>query len=625
MRKVLNIIMGLLTIYSIASCKKDFLNQAPKSLYSESVVWSDPALVQTFVNNMYRGIGYSTAINFMSSFVDETDFTPDWGTVDFNKSLLTPDRIPQWQDGNLHDNMLTWNSLYKQIRSCNIFFSKVGNVKFDNTLYDGKTQKDRLKGEVFFWRANYYYYLTSMFGGVPIVTKVYGLTDKFDVPRDTYENCIKFIAQDLDSAAYFLPNVQFQAGDNRGRVTKGAALSLKSRVLLYAASDLHNPSKNTAIAVGHPELLGYTSDATTAHWQAAKDAAKAVMDLNIYSLYRGTPDPTGKNYGDIFLLNNTTEDIFTRFFISKINEGWDAYSPGQFVGPNGYHCWGNNCPLEEFVDSYEMADGTQFSWSNPTMAANPYDNRDPRFYASILYEGASWRQRPTDVVQYDAVNKIQVGQIGSMVGTTFTMGSIASNPASGVDSRQGQIENWNGCYTGYYMKKFIDPTIDASFFHQECPWRYIRYTEVLLNYAEACIELGGAANEAEAKKYMNMIRSRVGMPDITDVGAALKARYRNERKIELAFEEQRFFDVRRWMIGADAYTGSFMAQVHYIVPAGTVITGYRKADGSTWGTPEVVKTALTPHARVWDNKCYFFPIMRDEMSKNAKLVQNPGY
>lgn len=627
MRKVKNIIMGLFAMFSIVSCNKDFLNEAPKSLYSETVVWSDPALVQTFVNNMYRGTGYSTAINFMSSFVDETDFTPDWGTVDFNKCLITPDRIPQWLNGNLHQNCLTWSNLYKQIRSCNIFFAKVNEVKFDNTLVEGKTMKDRLKGEVFFWRANYYQYLTSMFGGVPIVTKVYGLSDQFNVPRNSYDDCIKFIAQDLDSAAYYLPNVQFQNGDNKGRVTKGAALALKSRVLLYAASDLHNSTKNSVITANytHPELVGYTSDDNTARWQAAKDAAKAVMNLGIYSLYKGTPDALGKNYGDIFLLNSTSEDIFVRFFISKIDEGWDAYSPGQFNGPNGYHCWGNNTPLQEFVDAYEMSDGTPFDWNNPAMAANPYTNRDPRFYASVLYEGAFWRQRPPDAVQYDPFNKIQMGQIGYVEGGVFTMMNIGSNPASGVDTREGPIENWNGCYSGYYMKKFIDPSIDASFFKQECPWRYIRYTEVLLNYAEACIELGDPANELEAKTYLNLIRGRVGMPDITETGAALKARYRNERRVELAFEEHRFFDVRRWLIGSEAYTGGYKAQIHYIVPKGTVLTGYRKADGSTWGVLEVKKDTLTGHERVWDKKAYFFPIMRDEMNKNDKLIQNPVY
>ena len=627
MKNISIMIKALFVTFSIISCNKDFLNQPPKNLYAEDVVWSDPALVQTFVNNMYRGLGYTECVNFMSSFVDETDFTPDWGTIDFNKSLLSPDQIPEWYTTDFHNNCLTWDNLYKQIRSCNLFFSKVDGVKFDNIKTDGKTMKERLKGEVFFWRANYYYYLTSLFGGVPIIQKVYSLTDSFAVARDSYENCIKFIVRDLDSAAFYLPNVQFQSGDNKGRVTTGATLALKSRVLLYAASDLHNPLKNNSITNGfsHPELLGYTIDEATAHWQAAKNAAKAVMDLGIYSLYKGIPDTTGKNYGDIFLLPSTPEDIFVRFFISKIDEGLYVYNPGQFVEPNGYHCWGNNCPLQEFVDCYEMKDGAKFDWNNPQMSAHPYANRDPRFYASVLYEGAPWRPRPTDVVQYDPFNKIQVGQIGYSENGTFMIMKIGDRVASGIDSRQGRIENWNGGYTGYYMKKFIDPAVDAQYTRQENPWRYIRYTEVLLNYAEACIELGGAANEAEAVKYLNMIRERVGMPDITDTGVALKERYQNERRIELAFEEHRFFDVRRWMIGPVAYTGCFKAQVNYIVDKNTVLTNYRKDDGSTWSVPDIKKVVLIGHERIWNNRAYFFPILGGEMNKTTKLIQNPLY
>lgn len=627
MKNILAIVLTILVALNTTSCSKDFLNQPPKNLYSENLVWTDPALVQTFVNNMYRGLGYTECVNFMSSFVDETDFTPDWGTIDFNKCLLSPDLIPEWNTTDFHNNSLTWDNLYKQIRSCNLFFSKIDAVQFDNSVTDGKTMKERLKGEVFFWRATYYHYLTSLFGGVPIVQKVYALTDDFLIARDSYQDCINFITKDLDSAAFYLPNVQFQSGDNRGRVTKGAALALKSRVLLYAASDLHNSTKNSLITSGfsHSELLGYTADETTAHWLAAKNAAKAVMDLGIYSLYKGTPDSTGKIYGDIFLLQSTPEDIFVRYFNSKIDEGVYVYNPGQFVGPNGYHCWGNNCPLQEFVDNYEMNDGSKFDWNNPAMAAHPYANRDPRFYASVLFEGAPWRLRPTDVVQYDPFNKIQVGQIGYLENGVFTIMKIRDRVASGIDSRQGRIENWNGGYTGYYMKKFIDTTVDAQYSKQENPWRYIRYTEVLLNYAEACIELGGAVNEAEAIKYLNMIRERVGMPDITDRGVNLKNRYRNERRIELAFEEHRFFDVRRWMIGSSAYTGCFKAQVDYIVDKNTVLTNYRKDDGSTWSVPNIKKVILIGHERIWDNKAYFFPILGGEMSKSNKLIQNPLY
>jgi hypothetical protein len=398
---------------------------------------------------------------------------------------------------------------------------------------------------------------------------------------------------------------------------------------MYAASDLHNPQKNAVVTTGysHPELVGYTGGDPVARWQAAKNAAKAVMDLGYYDLYKKEPGPSDqldKNYGDIFLLKETPEDIFVRYFISKINEDWNSYAPGKYVGPNGYHNWGNNCPLEDFVSSYEMKDGTPFDWTNPAMAADPYKDRDPRFYASVLYEGASWRQRPVDAVQYDPFNKIQVGQIGYMEGDNFVIKTIGDRPAAGVDTRLSKIEDWNGGYTGYYMKKFIDPGVDHQFFVQENPWRFMRYTEVLLNYAEACIELG---QDDEAKTYLNMIRHRVGLPPLTETGSALKARYRNERRIELAFEEHRFFDVRRWLIGPEAYTGGYKVQVRYIVAKDAVITNYRKEDGSTWGNAEYKKIPFTDQrVREWSNKAYLMPIFRDEINKSkGKLIENPGY
>ena len=145
-------------------------------------------------------------------------------------------------------------------------------------------------------------------------------------------------------------------------------------------------------------------------------------------------------------------------------------------------------------NSYEMADGSKFSWDNPQQAAYPYQNRDPRFYASIMYNGSYWRQRPDDTVGSDPEGIVQ---------TAYYQQSDGSY-TPGLDTRQGPIEDWNGSYTGYYMRKFLDPSVNHQYDKQPYPWRQIRYAEVLLNYAEACIELG---EDAEARKYINMIRT----------------------------------------------------------------------------------------------------------------------
>jgi hypothetical protein len=145
----------------------------------------------------------------------------------------------------------------------------------------------------------------------------------------------------------------------------------------------------------------------------------------------------------------------------------------------------------------------------------------------------------------------------------------------------------------------------------------------LLNYAEACIELG---EDAEALTYINMIRKRAGQPDLPSslTGDALRQAYRHERRIEFAFEDHRFWDVRRWLIGEAAYHQTAAVDVRYNTTEATV-TSYRKADGTTWGAPIFSKKDTPGDARAWNKKCYFFPILRDEMNKNTALVQNPGY
>jgi hypothetical protein len=458
--------------------------------------------------------------------------------------------------------------------------------------------------------------LVALYGGVPIITKPYVLTDEFMVPRNTYEECINFIVGQLDSAFMYLP--EQYATDSH--ITKGAALALKSRVLLYAASDMHNSAKNSIVTSGFskPELLGYVGGDATARWTAAKNAAKAVMDLHKYSLYKAIPAPTdsvAQNIVDFFISTSSTgEDILTQSFLSKNDEGY-GYRPGHNWGPNGYHNWGASTPLGDLVDDYEMKDGSKFDWSNPVHKANPYLHRDARLYATILYEGIQWRVRPSDGLAIDPYSKIQVGYVYNTSGTIIK---------AGLDTRSGPIEDWNGGYTGYYLRKFIDPSyLDPTYVNQPSRFRHIRYAEILLNYAEACIELG---QDGEARTYINMIRTRAGQPDLSAslTGDALRQAYRHERRIELAYENHRFWDVRRWLIGEVAYHQTSAIDVRYVTTNATV-TSYRQPDGSTWGAPIFAKKDNPGDARIWDKKIYFFPIMRDEMNKNNTLIQNPGY
>ncbi|HXS57742.1 MAG TPA: RagB/SusD family nutrient uptake outer membrane protein [Hanamia sp.] len=283
-------------------------------------------------------------------------------------------------------------------------------------------------------------------------------------------------------------------------------------------------------------------------------------------------------------------------------------------GPNGYHNWAGNSPIQQFVDDYEMMDGTKFSWSDPAQKAAPYVGRDPRFYATVLYDGAPWKPRDKISGNVDPANQIQVGSY--QVGT----GMIA-----GLDTRQSSIENWNGSWTGYYMKKFIDPdpNLVDNTTRQYIPWPFFRYTEAVLNYVEASIELG---QEDVAKTWLNKIRFRAGMPAITLSGAALRDEYRNERRIEMAYEEQRFHDARRWMI-APATLGRklvYMSVTGMLKSGATAPSPYRR-DETKYNYTYLPVEDNSLENRQWVDKMYFLPITRDEITKNDKLVQNPGY
>jgi hypothetical protein len=274
------------------------------------------------------------------------------------------------------------------------------------------------------------------------------------------------------------------------------------------------------------------------------------------------------------------------------------------------------------VDDYETLDGTgkasKFDWTNPAEAAAPYKNRDPRFYASILYDGAPWKPRTTDGAGIDPYGEIQFG--------TYQIGSAGSpTPYFGLDTRNGPMENWNGTRTGYAIRKFMDPNpaIVDNNMPSQVPAPLLRYTEVVFNYVETCLALG---QEGEVKTWLNKIRFRSGMPAITDAGDALVQRYRNERNLELLFEEQRFYDTRRWMIAPQTLGNKVrIMKITGTLKAGKTVNTYRYNTDNYNYTYIVQELDPGVENRSWNDKVYFPPIARDEMNKNSKLIQNPGY
>ena len=611
----------------ISSCKQDFLDTQPLDQVSSDLVWKDAALATAFVNGVYndnntQGLGMGGFDEQMlASLSDEAVFThAGRGINTINEGLLSPSNTG-WVN-----NTYDWNVMYKKIRAANSGLENLAAATFEDTALNS-----RLRGEIHFLRGYYYQQLLRYYGAVPIISKTYGLNEDYSISRNTYEECVNFIIADCDSAALLLDG---KPGLGKGRASTIAALALKSRVLLYAASDLHDiptaKAKSAVIAsFPNPEYLGYVSGDRTARWQAAKDAAKAVLDQGGggYKLDYSAPasrDEAIQNYISISMgggskapgvdATASVELLFQRDFNPQKDEYAGIYV-GLANGPNGYHNWAGNSPIQELVDDYEMMDGTKFDWNNASEKAKPYDNRDPRFYASIMYDGSGWKPRDKISGNVDPANQIQTGQ--------YDMGG--SNMIPGLDTRQSTIENWNGSWTGYYMRKFIDPdpAIVDNNTRQYIPWPFFRYTEAVLNYVEACIELG---LDEEATTWLNKIRFRAGMPAITLTGDALRQEYRNERRIEMAYEEQRYHDARRWMIAPQTLGRKtvYINVVGKLKPGQTASTPYVH-DETKYDYTYTPTEVNSLENRIWVDKMYFRPISRDEMNKNAKLIQNPGY
>ncbi len=576
--------------------------------------------------NVYSFLGYGGfEEQGLASYTDEAMFTSSGRNINtFTEGTEAPGNLA-WTSPTYE-----WGNMYLAIREANVALDKLPTATFTDTKL-----RDQLLGETYFLRAYFYQQLLRYYGGVPLVSKPFGLNEDYATPRSSYDDCVKFILADLDKAIPLLDGRTLEDG----RTNKLAAQALKARVLLYAASDLHDAAalKAKAPTLGsfqNIELIAYTSGDRAARWQAVKAATKVVLDAGSANAYKlnlsakATAAEAKATYKAIAMGGKSaasdpsaaSELIFQRTSTAlfKPEDNWPlgGIHYGINNGPNGYHNWAGNTPVQQLVDDYEMMDGTKFDWTNPAQKADPYVNRDPRFYATILHDGAAWKPRPADVASLDPANQVQTGYYDDGKGGTL----------NGVDTRESTVENWNGSRTGYYTSKFIDadPALtDNQSSAQVIPWPFIRYTEMVLNYVEASLATG---DEGEARTWLNKIRFRAGMPAVTESGAALLARYQNERRLELVYEEHRYHDTRRWLIAATTVgRGIKSVNVRAKLKAGAAPNTPYRFDKARYDYTYTVVDNTSNETRKWVDKMYYRPISRDEINRNAKLVQNPGY
>lgn len=630
MKKIINyIIASAVLLYTATSCT-DVLEQQAVNTFNQDVVFSDINVVKSYLGKCYDRMGGNTdngvlgmREDLLSSATDQTLCIHRPANYGHLKGTLSPDQLGYF--GNTgYAGFLMWNNIYSNIQNINTIIANIDAVKV--TTSADETLKARLKGEAYFLRAYAYATLLMNYGGVVLIDKPNTLDQDFQtLTRSTIAQTKDFVLADIASAITALTGKTIE----QGRATPAAAAALKSRVLLFCASKLTNggytgQESNT--------LVSFPAGSQTALLTEARDASKAVMDgtYGTFSLVGSTADPVlpltaaqvkaySENYQNIFIQKGKW-NAETIWGIQYPLTGGNVNNANIWFGPCGYHNWGNNDPTEPAVRSFEMADGTPFVWDKYSpgnqyvrtataaeLAADPerspYNGREPRFYAIVLYHGAPWQSRPSDVVPYDALNQVQSGHFYKADGTTVK--------ALGCDTRQGPVENWNGTKTGYYLKKFLDPTSAGQFYRNTTTWVEFRYAEILLNYAEACIELGGT-NLQNGLDALNLVRNRAGLPDrVTADQATARGYLRQERAIEFFGEGHRWYDLRRWMMFGSVVSNVYGMKVKQM-----------ENGNFEW------KLDLTDNedSRTWaSDKYYWLPLSRDEMNKAPNLQPQPGY
>ncbi len=448
---------------------------------------------------------------------------------------------------NLYVDLYRSYFKYAGIRNANYFLENIDKVPID------VSEKSQMKAEARFLRAFNYARKMMCFGGVPLVTKVLQYGEETKIPRSTEAEITTFIVNELAEISQDLPVVR--PADERGRITKGAALALKARVELFAKD-----YKNAAID------------------------AKAVIDLNSYDLY--------SDFEGMFWEVNQDNPERNKEVILEVCYKSPTYSsaidPFYTVEEGG---WNSINPTQSLVDAFETINGKAITDDPTYNSENPYLNRDPRLAASVIFPGQQWNGR--------IINSLEV------VGT--------------VDEYYNSSKG-NRSKTGYCLRKYCAPldklTNKSPAEAQGLNFTVIRYSEVLLTYAEALIEQNKELDLAKAA--INKVRARVNMPPLTETDqAGLRQRVRNERRVELAFEGLRWYDIKRWDIGETVMNGKV-----YGVRPGTV----NMATGEvTFSSPDHI---VVGDIRVFNvNRDYYFPIPQEDIDANAALQghQNPNW
>ena len=493
---------------------------------------------------------------FLAGATDEAQYALETGAV--NNYINGG-----WSAANPYSR--TWTKCYTAIADVCMYLERLDKADITEWQYNSNyenwvQQMELFPYELRFLRAYFYFELFRSYGDVPLVTTTLTNAQANTITRTPADEIVKFIVDELDAVAPYLPvSYVTEVNSEVGRATRVAAYALKARTLLYAASPLFNPSNDKT------------------KWAAAAEACQFILDnASIWGLKLS-------NYGNIW----GHDAFYNQELIFGLGRGefnsfeMANYPIGVENGSSG------NCPTQSFVDQYEYQDnGETFAQRYPgsidLKAVNPYEGLDPRFALTVVRNGDEW---PTNGSQKKAIEIFQ--------------GGFNAAPKYGATP------------TGYYLKKYVDGSCVTTADNQTTrrhTWILFRLGEFYLDYAEAVFNATGSANDATygltANEAVNVLRARpsVNMPAFTEDGAAWVERYERERLVELAFENHRFWDVRRWKKGPQYFRTIQVANIS--------------------ANLQLTRSTVT---RQWDDKYYFYPIPQSELKKNPNLTQNAGW
>ncbi|TKC12775.1 RagB/SusD family nutrient uptake outer membrane protein [Pedobacter polaris] len=609
--KYLAFVTMVMVMSFLSACKKDFLGQIPDDALAIEDVFQKDDLTRAFLANVYSNIRSET--DHSGENVPWEGLSDEMDVTYVNYPMFTMNT--NWTKATTNYNY--WDFYYKAIRNASYF---IQNAVPENNKITDPALLTKWRAESRMLRAYFYFMLLRQYGPVVIMPEAPLAPDatieEVSLSRSSYDECVNYIASEIDKAYPDLqePKQDIPTGDYN-RMNKGIALGVKSRLLLYAASPLFNGNKDYADFknIDGKNLINQTYDQNK--WKKAADAAKVVINLNVYSLYKEPLANTGGVYSpaislkNVFLSNWNSESIFVK---ASDVAPYDQNGAPRPAG--GWSSWG---PTQSAVDSYFMANGlppvtgyntdgspiinpasgyTEIGFTStatPNYAAGAsmmYVNREPRFYVAISFNQSKW------------INAAGGTQANPLVLNMFYGGTSGGYTGA----------NWSK--TGYSTRKLASPSTSLLSPVTISPRFEIkmRLAEIYLNYVEALNEYD--PSNPDILTYLNMIRERAGIPQYgsgagqilppTDMRAAI----RQERRVELAFENFRFFDTRRWKIAEQVENGPFY--------------GMNATNGTT--TADFQKRTVF-ETRVFTKKHYLWNILQSELNRDKNLVGNPWW